>query len=742
MANGRYYPIDVFSNVPFVYYNSLLEGPRTYPLNSETPEWVQSKRGSTLMENTGRKAYNFLKHEGLNKPTFSITNRILSALKFLENAANIERANEVAFLQSKLKQLPLTNIKEFDPNDPQFDYVGFIEYLNSAIRGYDEYKTALIEEKKRIQAYSEGLKKYEQKCREFQKKHHSNASLSKQKRAEFMYESGLTSAVIYTATGRRNEGVFNQTQTTSRISQSITGLFKNNSFMSQIVNFVVEKYGAQLFNYKNNKGEFELNPARTAIFIKELTNWIYEHGVIQEITEAIWEGAANIQLSDDKRLSLTPSLQVELDNMFNSMLANPYLGETLDSIAKQYNLGAGENVKSSTIKARTTRFRTKMRAAYEREKANNRLETTKKGIVIKFDTWMKRLGLTNDKIRSIVTAADTISLQVHYESETDTASLLANSGAFSTIGTKNLATDVLGTVGMLTVDINFNDNKLQKKMTEMTKSIQQNQMKMVQQMSQVDSTKDLIKNSEIVKAAQEEQIKLIDEELREITKTQQGSKELLLALRTHTSVKDYATIGVKTKEFSGVSLGSTLDAQLTRIATLASSAGIDAIDSNDTFWLKTTLINMAPGLLGDVTSNRTQLEHYFSILLMFLMFDDNLTWLEDINNGTFRKGGISNLHLYRLNTVFVPQSYILTNLHQALYKLYTDVANAEKNPTDFVHVQIINKYKPVDSFYTGEINPDEWSAEAQYAISQTRITLHFMRNFIALFESLNKLLQS
>ena len=66
MANGRYYPIDVFSNGPFVYYNSLLEGPRTYPLNSETPEWVQSKRGSTLMENTGRKAYSFLKHEGLN----------------------------------------------------------------------------------------------------------------------------------------------------------------------------------------------------------------------------------------------------------------------------------------------------------------------------------------------------------------------------------------------------------------------------------------------------------------------------------------------------------------------------------------------------------------------------------------------------------------------------------------------------------------------------------------------------
>jgi hypothetical protein len=56
-------------------------------------------------------------------------------------------------------------------------------------------------------------------------------------------------------------------------------------------------------------------------------------------------------------------------------------------------------------------------------------------------------------------------------------------------------------------------------------------------------------------------------------------------------------------------------------------AGLESIDG---IWLRTFLINLAPGLIADFSEQRTQLEHYFSTILMFLMFDDNLVWVESI----------------------------------------------------------------------------------------------------------------
>ena len=58
MAKNRYYPIDLFSSVPLVYYRSLLDdAPHTYPPNSNNPEWTQSSKGYALMRATGKKAY-------------------------------------------------------------------------------------------------------------------------------------------------------------------------------------------------------------------------------------------------------------------------------------------------------------------------------------------------------------------------------------------------------------------------------------------------------------------------------------------------------------------------------------------------------------------------------------------------------------------------------------------------------------------------------------------------------------
>ena len=96
---------------------------------------------------------------------------------------------------------------------------------------------------------------------------------------------------------------------------------------------------------------------------------------------------------------------------------------------------------------------------------------------------------------------------------------------------------------------------------------------------------------------------------------------------------------------------------------------------------------------------------------------------------------------YKLNNVLVPQSYILTKLHEALSQIYLQVEAAESRPTDYVQVKIKNNYKVKDSFFTGMIDPLEWYAESAKAESATKITLSFMGNFINLINKLEKTIQ-
>jgi hypothetical protein len=130
----------------------------------------------------------------------------------------------------------------------------------------------------------------------------------------------------------------------------------------------------------------------------------------------------------------------------------------------------------------------------------------------------------------------------------------------SVVGFKNLATDVLGTAGNLIVTISTNKEKIDQLQAAITEKIHKSQMEMVKKLKQNNSNSDFMDNSDVVRAAQEEQTLLIEEELKEIQELSQNTEKLLVALRQHTSVKDYATIGSKSKEYSGVSLGATLGA--------------------------------------------------------------------------------------------------------------------------------------------------------------------------------------
>jgi len=72
---------------------------------------------------------------------------------------------------------------------------------------------------------------------------------------------------------------------------------------------------------------------------------------------------------------------------------------------------------------------------------------------------------------------------------------------------------------------------------------------------------------------------------------------------------------------------------------------------------------------------KSSLEDYFSIFVGFLMFNDAELMFEDvtkwIKDNTIST--VNDIHLYELNGVTVPSSFLLENTYQALKAISKDI---------------------------------------------------------------------
>ena len=159
--------------------------------------------------------------------------------------------------------------------------------------------------------------------------------------------------------------------------------------------------------------------------------------------------------------------------------------------------------------------------------------------------------------------------------------------------------------------------------------------------------------------------------------TEQENEEAAVALKNLAlSMKDTIIVTETDKTFNtyfkdigfvGGSLGSNLVTQLNNFKELFDSAGI-GMSQEELEWLEIAIVNCSPHALG--ASKRDPIEKYLSTLAGFAVFDEGSAEIELIA-GTAPKeiieaGTPQLLHLYRLDGLYYPGSYVLSRIYEQL----------------------------------------------------------------------------
>ena len=153
----------------------------------------------------------------------------------------------------------------------------------------------------------------------------------------------------------------------------------------------------------------------------------------------------------------------------------------------------------------------------------------------------------------------------------------------------------------------------------------------------------------------------------------------------------------------------------------------------DAEWLRFALLNSGLGLLGNF--NRYSLENYFSLFAAYLMFDDAQLMVADALAESAKEIGkkhsVQDIHLYIINGVYIPQSYIL----EELYKRMQEVRNGailfdKRNLSEGTVRTQIYGYN-VGSKYPGNTK-EAWERESEQAKSTIKIKMYYMMSFSSL----------
>ena len=205
-------------------------------------------------------------------------------------------------------------------------------------------------------------------------------------------------------------------------------------------------------------------------------------------------------------------------------------------------------------------------------------------------------------------------------------------------------------------------------------------------------------------------------------------KKLLNLITFHGNVKSYDTIDTKTKAFSGGSIGADIKEQLANFANLLSISGY-GVSTEDSAWLLSAVINTGKGLIGE--EQKGPLEQYFSTLMGLLLFDDAyLTMSQGIKSldAQMESSTVQNIHLYLLNSQYVPASFVLQATHDRLKGVQSNMANHG--------VRATIQSRPAQN--TTFNDPQDWISERDAAIEEAEIKIDFMAHFLSFFDKLSE----
>ena len=732
---SKYYPINFSVADRFVFYESLTHK------TSNLVKFLVSKVRNNL--------YGAQKNPTTRDKDGNASKKMQTALEFLRQAYLFERDKEQKFFQAQMKKHPelVKILEEFQNNE---DYISFIARLNSMLHGTELFKKELTTEIKRIKRYRKGNEFYKatrKRRAELQKFDYTKAHFLGPFTEEQIKDREELSLIFRTRENLFTEGgkefSADDPYFTLDGKKVFRGIFSSQSYISTLTTAIIETYGARLFTYQS--GKLKINTRQVNTLIKLLTDKAYELLLLNEggfkrgKNQEIARGAArNENLRRARRVVESKDFQ----NFINGLLNSPEdkdLFSSLDKIADQYELPIDSLEGVKVTKAEITSFKNKIKKAYDKERASA-IEQGEKFLT--FSQWRQKTGTTDADLEQMIIQSKSVHVQAYYTNEgMNVADFLSNDITYALVsGSKNLTDDVQA--GYLVVESSFDDSEFQKITQRTASKLEKAQQKAIKEMKKTTTADDLRKNTYELNKAREEQRKILEEANKEINEIHDGLQDILSHINIHTTVKGYKSIDAGRFVFEGAAFGSNIIEQATILEDLTMAGGINAFDRN---WLIFALINCGTGMIGE--GNKHHLEDYLSTFVGLLMFNDAYLIAEDIQkfmNGTYINTSVEDIHLYVLNNVYIPNSYVLEQTYLAMKFAFSNLEEylLEDFPSHGTNLTLTT----YDSGYKKKFTAEEldfdnggpaWFTESKNALDQTKLTMTFMAGFLDVLQQIN-----
>lgn len=321
--------------------------------------------------------------------------------------------------------------------------------------------------------------------------------------------------------------------------------------------------------------------------------------------------------------------------------------------------------------------------------------------------------------------------------------------------------------GFLTYKLTYNDAPLQKELNNVKKTqdvlkraaeqsadlykkaygTKKEKPTAVRRIQASASNKSYEENAEIMRQIRDQQVKILQDAAKEVERQNAQLQEILTQFNVLTSVKDQNGILARVSDgihergigFQGGAMGenSNYASVVDNIVMLAKAGNLSGY-ATDAEWLKFAILNSGIGLIGE--RKKSTLENYITLFAAYLMFSDAKNIVVDAVNQTAEQIGkeitSNEIHLYLINGMYLPQSYILQTLHDRMQDVLQSGMMNQRNLYDGTVRVEITSYNPGD-YYPGNTFTD-WGRESQKAQETTKIKMYYLMNFGSLIQDLAK----
>lgn len=156
-------------------------------------------------------------------------------------------------------------------------------------------------------------------------------------------------------------------------------------------------------------------------------------------------------------------------------------------------------------------------------------------------------------------------------------------------------------------------------------------------------------------------------------------------------------------------------------------------------------LNLTPGAVAEQAIG--PLEKYFSMYASLLMFDDvtNMAMeaVETVqSNNKTSKHGITQIHLYNLNGIFVPASMLLSFVSDTVSGAGALISSG-LSASASIHVPSTNEayeaWKARKAAGNGRLYKQDWEDVAKEAARETKVSITFLSSFLSFVSSLGNL---